>query len=104
MRLLKIKSKKGFFCLGETDDTCVEIDKIDKDKIMKLLDIAVSVDFDMDDYEDKKNKINNPAQEIIYRNLFNKFKEFKENKNLFKENGEGLYKDALEKYGKKKSR
>ena len=96
MRCLKIENGKGFFVDKEGDYQ--EIDKMGKDDILYLLDIATDEDtvFEMDDMD--VNEINNPAHRIIYQNLRDKFNELIQNKAQFLDESEALYKDALQKY------
>ena len=45
-----------------------------------------------------KEKIKNEAEKIIYDNLYNKLKDFKENKQTLKLEIDELFKDLEEKY------
>ncbi len=96
MKCLKIENGKGFFI--DKDGTYQEIDKMGKDDILHLLDIATDeeIDFEIDDMDE--NQISNPAHKIIYQNLSDKFNELLSNKTQFLDESEALYKDALQKY------
>ena len=94
MKYLKIEDNKGFYCLEQ--DNWKEIDKINKEELLLLLDKVIETEFEMDEYE--QENISNKAHQIIYKNLYEKFLEFLENKNRFKDESEQLYKGALEKY------
>lgn len=99
MKYLKIDDNKGHFCLGQ--DTWQEIDKITKEDLMILLDKAISLDFEMDAYD--QAAIRNKAHQIIYKTLFEKFTELLLNKNRFKDESEQYYKAAIEKYSANKA-
>lgn len=94
MRYLKIENGKGYFF--KEPDQWIEIDQIGKDDLLILLDKIISADFEMDEYN--PDLVLNKAHQIIYRNLFQKFKELKENKSRFKDESEQQYKSAIEKY------
>ena len=96
MKCLEIKNGKGYFRTVEKDFQ--EIDKIGKDDILSLLDIATDAEtsFEMDDVNN--NEINNPAHKIIYQHLFEKFNDILQNKNRFLDESNAKYKDALQKY------
>lgn len=75
------------------------IDKIDKDNLLFLINSAVEKDnFEIEAYDPEK--IKNPAQQIIYENIYKKFDELLKNKNQLKDQVDNLYKDAFEKYSK----
>ena len=95
MKYLKIEGNKGLF--SKEPDQWVELDQISKDDLLKLLNKAIqSEDFDMDQYD--ASLIGNKAHQIIYRHLYQKFNELKENSSRFKDESEQLYKSAIEKY------
>jgi len=95
MKYLKIKESKGFF-LKESDQW-VELDQIVKEDLLCLLDKAIIADdFEMDEFN--VSFIGNKAHQIIYKHLYQKFDELKQNKSRFKDESEQLYKSAIEKY------
>ena len=96
MKCLEIKDGKGFF--RNRNGEMETLDKIKRDDILHLLDIATSKQetFEMDDIESAI--INNQAHIIIYRNLGDKFKEILNNKTRFLDESENIYKEALQKY------
>ncbi|MGQ8867677.1 hypothetical protein [Myroides sp. TSA_177.3] len=97
MKYLKIDNNKGYFRLVSDETSWIEIDKIDKDSLLSLLKLAGRSDeFKMDEYQDEL--LQNPAHNIIYKNIFLKFNDFIENKTRFKDSVESTYKPALEKY------
>ncbi|MGO9138149.1 MAG: hypothetical protein ACLQBC_10845 [Syntrophales bacterium] len=94
MKFLKIEDNKGYFSLDGT--TWNPIDEINKEHLLKLLDLSLSDDFEMDDFE--KEKVGNQAHQIIYKNIFEKFSDVSKNRSRFKDESEVLYKAAIEKY------
>ena len=94
MKLLKIEDNKGYFSLdGEVWNP---IDEINKEHLLSLLDLALTDDIEMDEFE--KEKVGNQAHQIIYKNIFEKFRDLHKNRNRFKDESEALYKEAIEKY------
>jgi hypothetical protein len=96
MKYLKIENNKGLFRLDTTKENWTELDQITKDHLLILLKFASTADFEMDDY--KEELLQNPAHNIIYRNIFGKFKDFLNNKTRFQDTVEAMYKTAIEKY------
>ena len=94
MKILKIENSRGLF-LKESNQW-EEIDKIDKEALLALLDIAISNDFEIDEYN--TDSLKNKAHQIIYKHLSQKFNELSDNKNRFKDESEQLYKIAIDKY------
>ena len=97
MKHLKIKEKQGFYAVD--GQSWEPIDKINKADLLLLLDKAVQEDFEMDPYQ--AELLGNPAHKIIYENIYEKFNELANNKNVFQDEVEGLYKEALQKYNDK---
>jgi hypothetical protein len=91
---LKIDDNKGYFL--KEDNTYEDIDKIGKDDLMRLIDLAVSVDFQMDEFDEEQMR--NPAHRIIYKTLYFKFQKLVENKDRFIDESSNLFKEAYQKY------
>jgi len=97
MKYLKISDNKGYFIKDKNlAESWTEIDQIEKDDILKLLDIASTEDFEIDLYEEAI--MGNKAHQIIYKHLSEKFTTFVLNKDRFKDEAENIFKDAMEKY------
>ncbi len=101
MKILEIRDKKGWFLSILPDATqpgeITPIDQINKEGLMMLLDLYINRDdIEMDLYEGQQ--IENPAQQIIYKSIFDNFSELMDSKNKFKDEGERLYLDAIQKY------
>lgn len=94
MKYLKIEDNKGFYWDGKMYQ---EIDKINKDDLLKMLNAAESVEFELDKYEE--SHLGNKAHQVIYENLYSKFEQFMNDKDQFKNQVENLYKEAINKYG-----
>ncbi len=96
MTYLKIKNGKGYFLNSGKEEK--EIDAIRKEDILFLLDCATkeNIQFEMDKIEN--GNIQNEAHKIIYGNIYNKFEDLLTKKNMFLDESENLYKDALKKY------
>lgn len=97
MKYLKIEDNKGFFIKDNNQPTIwTEIDQIEKNDLLNLLNWATNEEFVIDIYEEEK--IGNKAHQIIYKHLAEKFTNFLANKDRFKDEAEGMYKEAFEKY------
>ena len=93
MKILEVKNGKGYFLKGEET---LELDQIGKEDLLNLLDLAIASEFEMDEYD--VEKLHNKAHQIIYKHLYQKFDELRQNKDRFKDESERAYKDAIEKY------
>jgi len=97
MKFLKIHNNQAYFIKNEAQpESWIEIDKIEKDDLLRLLDFATKDDFEMDAYNG--DNLANKAHQIIYKSLYEKLKPFLTNKDRFKDQTESIYKEALEKY------
>lgn len=96
MKCLEIENGRGFYL--SNDGSMKPVDKMTKDDVLYLLNIATSSDetFEMDSLEDQESM--NEAHKIIYRSLYSKFSELLENRTRFAEESASTYKDAIEKY------
>ncbi len=63
---------------------------------MQLLNYFICNDCEMDEYNE--STLQNTAHRIIYHSLYTKLNELLMNKNIFKEECDNIYKEALEKY------
>ena len=96
MKYLKIDNNKGLYRLDIAKEDWIELDQINKDNLLALLKLASAGEFVMDDYEEEL--LQNPAHNIIYKNLHAKFNDFLANKTRFQDSVEAMYKTAIEKY------
>jgi len=95
MKILKIDNGIGLF-RTKTDGEWIPIDKIDKTGLLKLLDLFLEHDVEMDSTEDCE--LHNKAQEIIYSNIFEKFENLGRNKSKFKDESARTYLEPIQKY------
>ena len=94
MKCLLIKDGKGLF---STDDSnFIPLDMITKNDLLKILDLIINNDVEMDPFDDIL--IKNAAHKIIYRNLYSKFFDLLRNKSRFKDESTSLYRSAIERY------
>ena len=97
MKYLKIEDNKAFFIKDKAQpEDWTEIDKIEKEDLLKLLDYATEEDFEMDNYDEAI--LGHKAHQIIYKSLHEKLNNFLGNKERFKDQTESIYKEELEKY------
>jgi hypothetical protein len=96
MTYLKIENNKGFYRLDASSEEWIELDQIGKDDLLILLELATTQEFEMDEYQDEL--LQNPAHNIIYRNIYGKFKELLSNKTRFQDSVNSMYKSAIDKY------
>ncbi len=96
MTYLKIDNNKGFYRLEGTSEDWIELDQISKDDLLKLLEKATTEEFGMDEYEEEL--LQNPAHNIIYKNIYGKFTELLSNKTRFQDSVNLMYKSAIDKY------
>lgn len=97
MKYLRINGNNGEFLKENTQYET--IDKIDKESLLFLINSAVEKDdFEIEVYDSER--IMNPAQQIIYENIYKKFDELLKNRSQLKDQVDTLYKDAYEKYSK----
>lgn len=96
MKYLKIESNKGFYRIDTTKEEWSELDQINKDQLLTLLKFASTEEFEIDEYKDEL--LQNPAHNIIYKNIYEKFIDFLGNKTRFQDSVEAMYKTAIEKY------
>jgi len=96
MTYLKIDNNKGYYRIEETTEDWVELDQISKDDLLKLLKKATTEEFGMNEYDNEL--LQNPAHNIIYKNIYGKFTELLNNKTRFQDSVNLMYKSAIDKY------
>jgi len=93
MKYLKIENNKAFYYDGSGYK---EIDKINKDGLLSILEAAETEDFEVDEFN--ADALGNKAHQIIYENIYNKLKQFLEDKDQFRHEVDELFKGAIEGY------
>lgn len=96
MKLLRISNNNGEFSTDGSEYK--EIEHITKEDIFKIMQKVMSSDEIEFDIMNQDNKINSPAQKIIYENIFKKINELKESREDIIEECERKYKTAFDKY------
>lgn len=94
MKYLRVDSGKGQYSVDGTD--WIDLDRLGKDDLVKLIDLALEDGFEMDAYA--KEQIPNPAHEVIYRNLATKLTELLGKRDRFKDESQQQFREALLKY------
>ena len=94
MKILKYENNVSYLYVDGKYKKLLEISKED---ILKSLEyIYENEDVELEEYD--KEKIVNEAERIIYENLYNKLNNFKDNKQILKNEINNLFKDLEEKY------
>ena len=94
MKILKYENNVSYLYVDGKYKKLLEISKED---ILKSLEyIYENEDVEIEEYD--KDKIVNEAERIIYENLYNKLNNFKDNKQILKNEINNLFKDLEEKY------
>lgn len=96
MIYLRIENNKGLYRTEASTEDWIELDQINKDDLLKLLDVATTEEFHMDEYKDEL--LQNPAHNIIYKNIYGKFSGLLSNKTRFQDSVNSMYKSAIDKY------
>lgn len=97
MKYLKIEHDKGFFFNTDAAvNDWVEIDKITKEDLLILLELAISTEFELAPYVE--SSIAHKAHQIVYKSISEKFTDLLSNKTKFIDECDSQYKDAIEKY------
>lgn len=75
----------------------VEVNKMTKDDLYKLVRLALSLeDFEMIPYDE--SLLQNPAHKTIYSHIYRQLSEIRGRKQEFNDEINSLYKDAYDKY------
>lgn len=94
MRILKIEGNNGHFSID--GDDFESIDKLDKERLLKLVDLALTKEVDMDEYDPEILK--NEAHRIIYRSVHKKLQELVSRKDEFFDKSEREFYEIYENY------
>ena len=94
MKCLIIKNGKGYYSLNGTDE--IPLDNLSKEDLLKILNLIVTGMATMDEYDE--TAVLHTAHKIIYKNLYEKFKELEINKARFRDESTSLYREAIDKY------
>lgn len=94
MKVLKIENSQGHFLTDEGDYETV--DKIDKAILLRLVNLALEDNFEIDVYDE--GELKNQAHQIIYKSISEKLNDLHQKRNQFRDESERLYLDEYEKY------
>lgn len=94
MKILKCQDDICYLTVNGQDKKILEITKED---ILSVLEYSYyNDDIELEEYD--KQKIKNEAERIIYENLYNKIKDFIDNKQTLKKEIDSLFRELEEKY------
>ncbi len=94
MKLLKIEDSKGYFYVS--DEEYLPMDKLSKLELMKLVDLTLENNIEMDEYDE--DEIKHQAHQIIYKSVFNKLNSLNDRKQEFIDESERIFLAEHEKY------
>lgn len=95
MKLLKIEKNQGYF-LNE-NQKYLPLDKITKEGLLKLVDLALEDDAEYDTFDE--DQIKNQAHQIIYKSIYAKLSALSDEKEVFIDESKRLFLKEYEKYG-----
>ena len=96
MKYLVIDRSLAYYTVDASVQPKVPIDKITKEDLMKLVELSLTDDFEMDPFD--KNKLKNAAHAIIYKNIYQKLHALKNQKNKFMDEKAAMYRNAIDDY------
>lgn len=96
MKYLIIDNSRAFFTVDKSASVLKPIDQITKEDLMKLLDLCVTEEFEMDPYDPQKLK--NAAHQIIYKNIYQKLDNLITQRERFEDEKTALYFKAIADY------
>lgn len=104
MKVLRIDDGKGLFLSdplnikGIPDDSDYKsIDLIEKEDVLSILTLMVDEEVEMDEYKED-SPLPNPVHDLIYKNLYLKFKTISENKERIKQEIDDKFRASESKY------
>jgi hypothetical protein len=95
MKLLKIDESLGFFF--DSSGQYSSIEKINKDDLLRLVNLALMEDsVELDAYDETKLK--NLAHQVIYKSIVRKLSDLRDRRKEFSDEAARLYLDDYERY------
>jgi len=94
MKILKIEGSNGHFRVD--DEVFVSIDKLGKESLLKLVELALTKEVEMDEYD--PDTLKNEAHRIIYRSVHQKLQELVARKDEFFDKSEREFYEIYENY------
>jgi len=96
MKLLEIKDKKGYYC--DDQGKFATVDKITKDDILRLVNLTLDTNQEVEFDEYDVDNLKNHAHQIIYKSIFDKLQGLKNRRQEFIDESDRLYLSEYEKY------
>ncbi len=95
MKVLKIENNQGLF--STTGEDYHSIDKINKENLLRLVDLTLEGDdVEFDEYSEEN--IKSQAHQIIYKSIYEKLSDLRRRRDEFKDESERLFLQEYEKY------
>lgn len=95
MKLLKIEKHQGYFF--SKDQEYIPLDRITKESLLTLVDLALENDAEFDEFDE--DQIKNQAHQIIYKSVYAKLSALSDEKEEFIDESKRLFLKEYEKYG-----
>lgn len=96
MKYLIIEKNRAYYQL-DSSGSKIEIDQISKENLLKLVELCLEdEDFEMDTFD--SSSIPQAAQQIIYRNIYQKLDDLRYRRVSFWDEKSALYRKAIESY------
>jgi hypothetical protein len=94
MKVLKIENHQGHFLTEE--DNYETVDKIDKTILLRLVNLALEDDFEIDEFDE--GELRHQAHQIIYKSISEKLNDLHQKRKQFRDESDHLYLDEYDKY------
>lgn len=98
MKLLKIEANCGHFLTAS--GSYEAIDKISKDDLLRMVEVILSQDAELDEYDEAK--IKNHAHQVVYKSLYDNLASLKIRKQEFKDDADRMYLPDYKRYTENK--
>jgi hypothetical protein len=96
MKLLKIENDLGYYY--DNQGKLATVDKITKDDILRLVNLTLDTNQEVEFDEYNNDNLKNQAHKIIYKSIFDKLQELKKRRQAFIDESERLYLSEYERY------
>ncbi len=96
MKLLKIEDNKGYYLAEESE--FAEVDKITKEDLLRLVDLTLQEEEEVEFDEHDDEEIKNQAHQIVYKSVYEKLKGLRDRRDKFIDESNRLFLEDYEKY------
>lgn len=96
MKYLIIENNKAFYQINDDVDSKKTIDQITKEDLLKLVELCIEEEFEMDSFD--AVKIPQAAHQIIYKNIYQKLNDLRLHRVSFVDEKTILYRKAIDSY------